>query len=205
MYDLAMLRWLPLVLSLCAPLLADSGLYFREDWADTPPALPVTQEHVANPDLVLGLHGPGRFVIKKSFHKWVPNDPHYIWSGVTSARWAVSLQKPDSLVDLTSGKVRWRTKQAGFMRLRIIVETADGDWFVSEVSDGPASDWNVSEFVLADTKWRTLDIESVVEKGWGTPDLARIRSVGFTDLSVGGWSNSSSRLDWIEVYGHPVE
>ncbi len=204
MYDLAMLRLL-LLLSLCAPVFAgDSGLYFREDWAATPPSLPVTQEHVANPELVLGLHGPGKSVIKKSFHKWVANDPHYVWSGVTKARWAVSLHKPDSLVDLTAGKVRWRTKQAGFMHLRMIVETADGDWFVSEASTGPASDWHVSEFVLADTKWRTLDIESVVEDEWGTPNLSRIRSVGFTDLSAGGWSDSSSRLDWIEVYGEPV-
>lgn len=200
-------RVLLLLLIVCTPLAAvDPSLFFREDWADTEPALPVTQEHVANPELVLALHGPGKSVIKKSFHKWIPNDPHYIWSGVTSARWAVSLSKRDGQqVDLTAGKVRWRTKQAGFMHLHIIVETADGQWFVSEASEGPASDWHVSEYVLADTKWRVLDIESVVEKGWGTPDLSRVKSVGFTDLSVGGWSDSSSRLDWIEVHGKSVQ
>ena len=188
------------------PLAADPNLFFREDWTDTEPALPVTQEHVANPELVLALHGPGKSVIKKSYHKWIPNDPHYIWSGVTSARWAVSLSKSNGqLVDLTAGKVRWRTKQAGFMHLHIIVETADGRWFVSEAAERPASDWHVSEHVLADTKWRILDIEAVVEKAWGTPDLARVKSVGFTDLSIGGWSDSSSRLDWIEVYGKPVQ
>jgi hypothetical protein len=201
-----MLRLLALVPLLCGVLsAADPNLFFREDWTDTEPALPVTQEHVANPQLVLALHGPGKSVIKKSFHKWIPNDPHYIWSGVTSARWALSLSKRDSLVDLTAGKVRWRTKQAGFMHLRIIVETADGQWFVSEAAEGPASDWHVSEFVLADSKWRVLDIESVVEKAWGTPDLSRVKSVGFTDLSIGGGSDSSTRLDWIEVYGKPVK
>lgn len=201
-----MLRALSISLVLCGVLsAADPNLFFREDWTDTEPALPVTQEHVANPELVLGLHGPGKSVIKKSFHKWIPNDPHYIWSGVTSARWAVSLGKPDAQVDLSAGRVRWRAKQAGFMRLRIVVETADGRWFVSEASDGPASDWHVTEFVLADTKWRVLDIESVVEKVWGAPDLSRVKSVGFTDLSIGGWSDSSSRLDWIEVYGKPVK
>ncbi len=201
-----MLRLLALISLLCGVLsAANPDLYFREDWADTAPTLPVTQQDVVSPDLVLGLHGPGKSVIKKSFHKWVPNDPHYIWSGVTSARWAVSLSKRDALVDLTTGKVRWRTKQAGFMRLHIIVETADGKWFVSEVSEGPASDWHVSEYVLADTKWRVLDIESVVEKAWGTPDLSRVKSIGFTDLSIAGWSDSSSRLDWIEVYGKPVQ
>ena len=200
-----MLRVLLLFSVFSMPLAADPNLFFREDWTDTEPALPVTQEHVANPELVLALHGPGKSVIKKSYHKWIPNDPHYIWSGVTSARWAVSLSKRDALVDLTAGKVRWRTKQAGFMHLHIIVETADGRWFVSEAAERPASDWHVSEHVLADTKWRILDIEAVVEKAWGTPDLARVKSVGFTDLSIGGWSDSSSRLDWIEVYGKPVQ
>ena len=202
-----MLRLLALVPLFCVALsAADPNLFFREDWTDTEPALPVTQEHVANPELVLALHGPGKSVIKKSYHKWIPNDPHYIWSGVTSARWAVSLSKSNGqLVDLTAGKVRWRTKQAGFMHLHIIVETADGRWFVSEAAERPASDWHVSEHVLADTKWRILDIEAVVEKAWGTPDLARVKSVGFTDLSIGGWSDSSSRLDWIEVYGKPVQ
>ena len=201
-----MFRLLALVPLLCGVLsAADPNLFFREDWTDNEPALPVTQEHVANPQLVLARHGPGKSVIKKSFHKWIPNDPHYIWSGVTSARWALSLSKRDSLVDLTAGKVRWRTKQAGFMHLRIIVQTADGQWFVSEAAEGPASDWHVSEFVLADSKWRVLDIESVVEKAWGSPDLSRVKSVGFTDLSIGGGSDSSSRLDWIEVYGKPVK
>ena len=200
-----MIRVLLLFSVFSMPLAADPNLFFREDWTDTEPALPVTQEHVANPELVLALHGPGKSVIKKSYHKWIPNDPHYIWSGVTSARWAVSLSKRDALVDLTAGKVRWRTKQAGFMHLHIIVETADGRWFVSEAAERPASDWHVSEHVLVDTKWRILDIEAVVEKAWGTPDLARVKSVGFTDLSIGGWSDSSSRLDWIEVYGKPVQ
>jgi len=191
---------------LCGSLFAtDSNLFFREDWKDTQPEIPVAQEHVANPELVLALHGPGKSVIKKSYHKWVPNDPHYIWSGLTSARWAVSLSKQGQHVDLTSGRVRWRAKQAGFQHLRIIIETADGQWFVSEASDGPASDWHVTEFVLADTRWRRLDIESVVEQAWDRPDLARVMSVGFTDLSIGGRSSSSSRLDWIEVYGQPFD
>lgn len=199
-------RLLLVLLVSCGSLFAtDSNLFFREDWKDTQPAIPVTQEHVANPELVLALHGPGKSVIKKSYHKWVPNDPHYIWSGLTSARWAVSLSKQRERVDLTSGRVRWRAKQAGFQHLRIIIQTADGEWFVSEASDGPASDWHVTEFVLADTRWRQLDIESVVEKAWGMPDLARVMSVGFTDLSIGGRSSSSSRLDWIEVYGQPFD
>lgn len=197
-------RVLLLFLASCAPLMAVSDLLFREDWRETQPAIPVTQEHVAHPELVLALHGPGQSVIKKSFHKWIADDPYYIWSGLTTARWAVSLSKREGLADLTNGRVRWRAKQAGFQQLRIIIETADGQWFVSEASDGPASDWHVTEFVLADVQWRVLDIQTVVEKSWGMPNLSRVKSVGFTDLSIGGGSDSSSRLDWIEVYGKPI-
>ncbi|MBI5008171.1 MAG: hypothetical protein HZB98_00620, partial [Bacteroidia bacterium] len=35
------------------------ALFFREDWKEIPAATPVTQKHVANPDLLLGLYGPG--------------------------------------------------------------------------------------------------------------------------------------------------
>ena len=42
------------------------GLFFREDWKEIPAATPVTQEHVANADLILSLHGPGKATIRKS-------------------------------------------------------------------------------------------------------------------------------------------
>ncbi|MCZ2152593.1 MAG: hypothetical protein LC114_01640, partial [Bryobacterales bacterium] len=35
------------------------GLFFREDWVESPSHLPVTQQDVANPALILSLHGPG--------------------------------------------------------------------------------------------------------------------------------------------------
>ena len=34
---------------------AAPGLFFREDWKETPPQTPVTQEHVAHPDLIRAL------------------------------------------------------------------------------------------------------------------------------------------------------
>src|SRR5277367_4879897 len=36
------------------------GLFFREDFRETPPETPVTQAHIANPDLILALYGPGK-------------------------------------------------------------------------------------------------------------------------------------------------
>jgi len=93
-----------------------TGPFFREDWKETPAELPVSQNHVANPDLILALHGPGLHGIKKSNHPNIPNDPFYIWSGACPGNWAVSLQHRNSDVDLTGpdARIRWRSKQAGF-------------------------------------------------------------------------------------------
>ena len=179
------------------------GLFFREDWKELPAALPVTQEHVANPDLMLSLHGPGKGAIKKSHHDTPADDPFYIWSGECQGNWAVSLRHKTAMVDLTGkAKIRWRTEQAGYRQLRILLKLADGTWIVADQSDGPSADWRVREFNIGDLRWRKLDIETVVEKEWlEKPDLSRVDEVGFTDLMRGGGSAACSRLDWIEVYG----
>ncbi len=78
------------------------GLFFREDWKEIPAATPVTQAHVANKDLLLGLYGPGCDSIKKSHHDTPSDDPYYIWSGLCLGNWAVTLKNPKFYVDLSS-------------------------------------------------------------------------------------------------------
>jgi hypothetical protein len=182
-------------------------LFFREDWEEIPAATPVTEEHVANPNLLLSTHGPGKAGIKKSHHDKPADDPFYIWSGECPANWAVSLRHKAALVDLSGqAKIRWRTKQAGFRQLRIILKLADGTWLVSDQSDPASLDWRELEFNLADIRWRKLDIETIVEGAWvDKPNLGRVDEIGFTDLMRGGGSIACSRLDWIEVYGKPVK
>ncbi|MBM3854151.1 MAG: hypothetical protein FJ399_13510 [Verrucomicrobia bacterium] len=102
------------------------GLFFREDWRETPAATPVTQEHVANPDLLLTRHGPGEAKIKKSHHDQPADDPFYVWSGETTANWALSLRHRHAFVDLTGqAKIRWRAKQTGFRQLRLVAPRLD--------------------------------------------------------------------------------
>jgi hypothetical protein len=182
------------------------GLLFREDWKETPAATPATQEHVANADLILAIHGPGKAGVKKSHHDKPADDPYYIWSGTAQGNWAVSLKHRKHLADLTGqAKVRWRTKQAGFRELRVILQLANGTWLVSDASDPPSLDWREREFNMADLRWRLLDIDLVIEKGWADrPDLSKVEAIGFTDLMTGGESAACSRLDWIEVYAKPV-
>jgi hypothetical protein len=193
------------IVTLIAPA-ADPGLFFREDWKETPPATPVTQEHVANPDLVLTRHGPGQAQIRKSHHDTPADDPYYVWSGEAEGNWAVSLRHRVSAVDLTGrARIRWRSKQAGFRQLRIILKLEGGAWLVSDQHDDESGEWRVREFAVSDLRWRALDIATLVEgRRAESPDLSRVAEVGFSDLMRGGRTQACSRLDWIEVYGRGV-
>jgi hypothetical protein len=181
-------------------------LFFREDWKDIPPVTPVTQEHVANPDLIVTRHGPGEAKIRKSHHDQPTDDPFYVWSGEADGNWAISLRHRTAQVDLSGqAKIIWRAKQSGFRQLRIILKLANGRWIISDQSDGDSIDWRVREFNLAEIRWRAFDIAKAVEGRWElNPDLGRVEEIGCTDLMSGGGTPASSRLDWIEVYGRPV-
>lgn len=191
-------------LSLGAVASEKPALVFREDWKETPADMPVSQDHVANPDLTLQLYGPGLHGIKKSNHPNIPDDPYYIWSGPCPGNWAVTLRLRSGDIDLRGpALVRWRSKQSGFRQLRIILKLTGGKWLVSDQSDDASYDWRVKEFGIRSIRWRTLDISRVCEGKWvEAPDLSRVEEVGFTDLMAGGMSDACSRLDWIEVYGN---
>ena len=207
----SMKRWIWVAWIACAGLQAsDVGrapLIFREDWTASPPAIPLTQSDVANPELQVAIHGLGPPLVKKSYHDARDWDPHYVWSGLAKTPWAVSLSLSDGgLMDLSgTATVRWRSRQSGFRALRAVVGLEGGSWLVSEQSDGASEQWRVSEFAFSSSRWRHLDPATVTEGPWAdTPDLTRVRAVGFTDLMLGGRSGACSRLDWIEVYGQRV-
>lgn len=178
-------------------------LLFREDWKETPAALPVTQEHVNHSDLLLHLYGAGQDSIKKSHHDTPADDPYYIWSGRCRANWAVALSHKNLLMDFSGqAKVKWRSKQFGFRVLRIILQDVNGDWWVSDQGSSASNDWRIEEFNIQDLRWRKLNINTMIEdhKFSQVIDLSRIEKIGFTDLMTGGDSQACSRLDWIEVH-----
>lgn len=193
------------------PANADNGqpndqpsLFFREDTTATPPALPITQDHIANKHLALKLYGPGAAKgVKKSHHANKKNDPHYIWSGRCKGKWAVAFRHRDQTIDLAvpNALIRWRTKQSN-RTLRIVIKLDDGTAFVSQQGSGPTKNWHVQSFKVTGLAWRKLDLGKVAQSDQvATPDLTRVDEVGFTDLEPGGSSPNSSRVDWIEVYG----
>jgi hypothetical protein len=183
------------------------GLFFREDWKETPAEIPLSQKHVNNPDLLVQLYGPGQDSLKKSNHEKPVDDPFYVWSGLCLGNWMVTLRHKTNNVDLTGfAKISWRAKQAGLRQLRITLKLANGTWLVSDQFDDATKDWRIREFNIQDIVWYKLDAKSVVEIGPTiNPDLSNVVEIGFTDLMPGGKSASCSRLDWIEVYGKPAE
>jgi len=194
--------FLPTFVLLAAAIMVAQGrppMFFREDWKEIPAATPITQEHVANPKLVLALYGPGKGRIRKSHHDRPANDPYYVWSGECNGNWALTLRDRTALVNLTGpAKIRWRSYQSGFRRLHVILKLADGSWLVSDESDGDSVGWHIREFKIADLHWHHLDIERVIEGEVSDhPDLTRVDEIGFTDLMVGGDSTACSRVDWV--------
>lgn len=183
------------------------GLFFREDWKETPAGLPVTQEHVANRDLVLSSYGSGRNGLKKSHHDTPADDPYYIWDGLCEGNCAITLRHKGAFVDLTGqAMIRWRAKQSGFREARIVLKLADGSWLVSDAYDGVAGDWREHEFVIAHIRWHKLEIGKVIEGKWvKSPDFSKVDEIGWTALMPGGASDACTRVDWIEVYGRPVK
>ena len=182
------------------------GLFFREDWKETPAEIPLSQKHVNNSELIVNLYGAGKDSLKKSNHPQPLDDPFYVWSGLCLGNWMVTLKHKTNNVDLTGfAKIIWRSKQVGLRELRIAVKLANGTWLISDLFDGPSKDWQTKEFNIQDITWHNLDIDRIVETGVAkNPDLSNVEEIGFTDLMPGGKSSSCSRLDWIEVYGKTV-
>ena len=183
-------------------------LFFREDFKEIPAEIPISQKHIANEDVILSLYGHGQDSLKKSNHEKPIDDPYYLWSGLCVDSWAVTFKNKNVQADLSSfAKIKWRTKQAGFHKLRLILKLADGRWLVSDQYDGPSTDWRIREFNISDINWWLLDIETIKEIkpiANAQIDLSKVEEIGCTDLMKGGLSNACSRLDWIEVYAKPA-
>jgi hypothetical protein len=193
--------------------------FFREDWKFDKSAPNVNDErepeHVivagdaASLNLDVRVYGDkaGMRTVTQPYNK----DITYVMSLLTTSNWALTLRDKNNDVDLTGLAMwTWRTRISGFHLLRPIVKLANGTWLVGDKTAGLSNDWVQSEFLLGDVRWRTLDIEQVVEgreARWvDNPDLSRVEEIGFTDLmrGAGHGSGGGSRVDWIQVTGKPV-
>jgi hypothetical protein len=196
-------------------------LLFHEEWknnARDTVSYPVTQADLVDQKLELQLYG-----FKNGIWENHMEEHTFLWTGMCEANCALALRDKTNYLDLRGlARIRWRTKQNGFHLLRPIIELGDGTWLVGDHTDGYSADWRESEIILADVRWRALDVTKVVEAaasnagpnfrgvnftGWvDNPDLSKVDALGFTDLAPGSGhgGGGSSRVQWIEVYGTPV-
>jgi hypothetical protein len=194
------------------------ALFFKEEWKHLPPGggdpahpleHPVTVGVNANPDLDLRLYGPSSKDIQLT-GTGEENDPMHLWTGLCTTNCGAALRDKNNYVDLTGlARIRWVTKVSGFHKVRPIVKLADGTLLVGDHTDGSSTDWNETEFSVADVRWLRINPEKLLPEGnfVEKPDLSKVDEVGFADLmpasghGPGGWSD----LARIEVYGKPVK
>jgi hypothetical protein len=180
-------------------------LFFRETWKDTA-MTPMSQDGVANPDLLVALYGPGNpddFGVTNE-----GNVPH-IWTGLCNSACAVTLRNKNDFVDLTGrARIKWYVKTSGFHEIRPVLKLADGTYLVGDHVDTSPFDWRESEFYLSEVRWLTADMPNVLTRGrlLDQVDLSQVDEIGFADLTPGSGHGDGGYSDvgWIEVYGRPV-
>jgi hypothetical protein len=201
-----------------APPAQHPPIFFREDWKFAPglpnvrtpeePEHAIVQADVANPNLEVRLYGDKSGPL--SVTQPANNNITYVMTLNCASNCAITLRDKNNDVDLTGlATIHWRTRINGFHLLHPLLKLADGTWLVGDQATGYSADWVESEFQLADLRWRTIDIENVVENNNGKwvekPNLSRVEEIGFTDLMRGGGHGGvGSRIDWIQVTGKPV-
>jgi hypothetical protein len=182
------------------------SLFFKETWKDFSGNVPVTQDFVTNPNLVLSLYGAG----KEDFGVTNEGNMPHIWTGLCASSCALTLSHKENFVDLTGkAKIRWYTKTSGFHEVRPVLKLADGTWLIGDHVDANTFDYHESEFYLSEVRWLRLDMPKVQTKGnlLDKVDLSKVDAVGFADLTPGSGHGTGGYSDvaWIEVYGKPVK
>jgi len=104
-------------------------LFFKELWKKAPGNVPVTQDFLTNPDLILNTYGVG----KEDFGITSEGDVPHIWTGQCASSCVLTLSHKDSYVDLSGkARIRWYTKTSGFHEIRPVLKLADGTWLIGD-------------------------------------------------------------------------
>ena len=204
------------------------SLLFREDFKAGPAGeVPLTQDALTNPNLELKVYGPGSKPgngNQSGLMLGNERDPtnqgelvSVVYTGVVEANWAVMLKDRNNYLDLRdTARLRWRVRQRSLHQIRPLIKLSDGTLLVGDYQEPLSTYLRESEFYFIDVpRWRPLNPATMYEarniRGeplWKTAvDLSKVDEIGFTTLTAGGGRGTSGNLivDWIEVYGNPVE
>tara|TARA_B110000908_G_scaffold102729_1_gene121062 strand:- start:5100 stop:8147 length:3048 start_codon:yes stop_codon:yes gene_type:complete len=177
------------------------SLVFREDFREVKPHVPVsTVDLTMSPFLSLTRHGEGAENYKLSFHPEKPNDPHYVWNGLTSGKTALAFQFAHSLdLSAADSSVKLNTRNSASSRMHLALRTQQG-WIVNKNGIGSSDTWKVDIIALHQASWVKLEIKSLsfgelVSK----PSLAEVSALAFVNPIRPNKSKNSSRLDWFSL------
>ncbi|MDC0598898.1 hypothetical protein OAP18_03575 [Gammaproteobacteria bacterium] len=187
------------------------ALFFEEHWQQIPGGgeNPISQAHVANPDLELVLYGPKHDELQITGIAGSDSNPIHTWSGLCGAGCVFAFKHQDYYADLTgAARIMVQSKTSGFHKIRPFIKLADGTALVGNVEIGNTADFLFTEFRISDVRWLTFNTDLGVTRGnFVDLDLSRVDEIGFVDLQPGadhgpgGWSDVAV----IRVYANQVE
>jgi len=175
---------------------------FREDFREVKPHVPVSKADLTmSPFLSLTRHGEGAGNYKLSFHPEKPNDPHYVWNGLTGGKTALAFQFAHSLdLSATDSNVKLNTRNSATSRIHLALKTPQG-WIVNRNGIGNSDSWKVDSINLHQATWMKFEMGAlrfgeVVTK----PSLAEVTALAFVNPQKPTKSKNCSRLDWFSLH-----
>jgi hypothetical protein len=139
-------------------------LFFKEAWKESPGNIPLTQDAVTNPDLVLTQYGPGN---KDDFGITSEGNMNHVWTGLCNSACAVTLKHKANFVDLTGkARMKWAVKTSGFHEVRPVVKLADGTYLIGDHTDSSTLDYRESEFYFAELPSRLRSLNASWKPNW---------------------------------------
>ena len=116
-----------------------AGLLFEETWQQIPKGgeNPLSQAHVANPDLELKLYGPNSDQLQVTGIDGNDTNPTHTWSGLCGAGCTFAFKHKTAFADLTgTARMMVQSKTSGFHKIHPFIKLADGTTFIGDYELG---------------------------------------------------------------------
>jgi hypothetical protein len=190
---------------------AHPPLFFSEVWNHPQKEqVPLTQEHVSNPNLELKFYGGAKGGMEiTGANDGGEDNPVRIFMGTCVTQCGAMFRDKNNYVDLSGlARIKWLVRVSGFHKLRPMVKLADGTYLVGDRADGEVSDYYEIEFAIGDVHWLKVDPDKLLTHGeiLDKVDLSKVDEVGFVDLMPGSGHGQGgfSSMSRFAVYGRPV-
>lgn len=202
MYCDAMIRFILTCTLISLLQLRGETLVFREDFREVMPHFPVTSEDLTmSPFLSLSRHGEGAEESKLSFHPEKPNDPHYVWNGLTKGKAALAFEFAHALdLSAADSKLKLNTRNSESSKIHLALKTSDG-WVVNKDGIEKSEEWREDTIIFQETTWLKFDMATI---GFGDevakPNLNEVTALAFVNPQKPDRSKNSTRLNWFSVH-----